>query len=73
LQWPGSTLDAENAATRELLERVVTRGRVFLTGCAVDGRFLGRVCVLSFRTRSDRIDDCVTHVAEETARLLAER
>ena len=73
LRWPGSTVDAENAATRELLERVVGRGRIFLTGCTVQGRFLGRVCVLSFRTRRDRIDDCVAQIAEETARILEER
>jgi aromatic-L-amino-acid decarboxylase len=65
LEWPGSTRDAQNRATRELLERVTRRGKVMLTGCEVDGRFLGRVCVLSFRTRRDRIDACVEHLAEE--------
>jgi len=29
-------------------------------------RYLGRVCVLSFRTRRERIDECVRHLAEET-------
>jgi aromatic-L-amino-acid decarboxylase len=73
LSWPGATLDDENRATRQLLERVRDRGRVFLTGCWVDRRFLGRVCVLSFRTRRDRVDECVRHVAEESARILDER
>jgi aromatic-L-amino-acid decarboxylase len=29
---------------------------VFLTGTTVNGRFLCRICVLSFRTHADRID-----------------
>jgi hypothetical protein len=36
-----------------------------LTGCTVDGRFLGRVCVLSFRTRQAQIDQCVEDVCCE--------
>jgi aromatic-L-amino-acid decarboxylase len=61
----GATLDEENRATADLLERVTRRGRVMLTGCTVDGRFLGRVCVLSFRTRQAQIDALVDHVAQE--------
>ena len=61
----GATLDEENHATAELLERVRRRGRVMLTGCTVDGRFLGRVCVLSFRTRQAQIDACVEDLASE--------
>jgi aromatic-L-amino-acid decarboxylase len=72
LRWPGSTLAAENRATAELLERVTRRGRVMLTGCSVDGRFLARVCVLSFRTRQDRIDACVEDVAAAAAELVAD-
>jgi hypothetical protein len=41
------------------------------TGCAVDGRVLARVCVLSFGTRQDRIDACVEDVAAEAAAILA--
>ncbi len=74
LTWPGASLAEENAATRNLLDRVTGRGRVMLTGCPLDdGRFLARVCVLSFRTRQDRIDACVEDVATETAALLRER
>jgi aromatic-L-amino-acid decarboxylase len=62
---PGATLDEENRVTADLLERVTRRGRVMLTGCTVDGRFLGRVCVLSFRTRQAQIDACVEDVAVE--------
>jgi aromatic-L-amino-acid decarboxylase len=69
----GTSLEEQNAATRELLARVEKRGRVYLTGCTVDGRFLGRVCVLSFRTRQDRIDACVEDLAAAAQEVLATR
>jgi aromatic-L-amino-acid decarboxylase len=72
LALPGAGREAENEATTALVERVTERGRVMLTGCTVDGRFLARVCVLSFRTRRDRIDACVEDVAAEAALLLHE-
>ncbi|MGE0581569.1 MAG: aspartate aminotransferase family protein [Steroidobacteraceae bacterium] len=72
LDWPGSTLAEQDDATRELLERVTRRGKVFITGCHAGGRFLARVCVLSFRTRQAQIDACVEHIAEE-ARAITSR
>jgi aromatic-L-amino-acid decarboxylase len=73
LTWPGASLDDENAATEELLNRVVARGRVMITGCRVVDRYLARVCVLSFRTRADRVDACVEDVTTAAAAVLAER
>lgn len=70
LAWPGTTTAEQNDATRELLDRVTDRGHVMLTGCQVGDRFLGRVCVLSFRTRQRHIDQCVADVAAEAAKLL---
>lgn len=72
LTWAGASLEQENAATKALLERVSARGRVMITGCPVDGRYLARVCVLSFRSRQAQIDACVEDVAAEAAALLAE-
>ena len=71
LSWPGAGLEDENAATRALMDGVTARGRVMLTGCTVDGRYLGRVCVLSFRTRREHIDACVDDIAAEAAAILA--
>jgi len=51
---------------------VTERGRVMLTGCTVDGRYLARVCVLSFRTRADRMNAAVDDLAAEVAALTAE-
>ncbi len=74
LARPATSLEQQNAATRELLERVNARQRVMLTGCTVDdGRFLGRVCVLSFRTRQERIDACVEDVGAAAAEVLQQR
>jgi len=53
---PGASLDDENAMTRALMERTTARGRVMVTGASTRGRYLGRVCVLSFRTHAERID-----------------
>jgi aromatic-L-amino-acid decarboxylase len=70
LAWPGATLAEQNAATRELLERVIERGKVMLSGFEHDGRFMGRVCILSFRTRRDRVETCIAHLAEEADRIV---
>ena len=72
LDGPGfSTPRAQNTATEELVQRVTARGKVMLTGCTVGGRYLARVCVLSFRTRRAEMETCVRHLAEETAAILA--
>lgn len=73
MQGPGlDTRQTQNAATRALVDRVTRRGKVMLTGADVGGRFLGRVCILSFRTRRATIETCVRELAEEAAALLAE-
>jgi aromatic-L-amino-acid decarboxylase len=59
LTWPGATRADEDAATRALMERATARGRVMVTGCEAHGRFLGRVCILSFRTHQAQIDALV--------------
>ena len=63
LTWPGATTEEENAATKRLLELTTRRGRVMLTGCSTGGRYLGRVCVLSFRTHRDRIEAMIEDLA----------
>ena len=66
--WPGATRLEEDDATRALLERTTNRGRVMLTGCTAHDRFLGRVCVLSFRTHQQHID----HLVEDLSASLRE-
>ena len=63
LTWPGATPAQEDEATRALMEQTTTRGRVMVTGATARSRYLGRVCVLSFRTHQDRIDALVEDTA----------
>jgi aromatic-L-amino-acid decarboxylase len=61
--WPGATRKQEDAATRALMEGITRRGRVMVTGAVARGRYLGRVCVLSFRTHRPQIDALVEDMA----------
>jgi len=63
LTWPGATREEEDAATRALVQTTTARRRVMLTGCATHGRYMGRVCVLSFRTHQAQIDALVEDFA----------
>ena len=54
----------------EVLQRVNARRRVFLSSTRLDGRYVLRICVVSFRTHAERVDDAVTGLIEE-ARALA--
>jgi aromatic-L-amino-acid/L-tryptophan decarboxylase len=57
-----------NAAGAEILRRVNERRRVFLSSTTLRGRYVLRICVLSFRTHADRLRDAVTGLKEEARR-----
>jgi aromatic-L-amino-acid decarboxylase len=46
-----------NRLNRSLLGEINRRKRVFLTGTLLGGRFALRICVLSFRTHRDRMEE----------------
>jgi len=71
LTWPGASQSDEDAATRALMQQVTARGRVMLTGCVAHGRYLGRVCILSFRTHQAQIDALVEDMAASIAAIRA--
>ena len=73
MNWSAVTLPEQNNATRDLLDRVLARGQVMLSGCTADGQFLGRVCILSFRTRQQHMELAVKQLAEETIVILKSR
>jgi aromatic-L-amino-acid decarboxylase len=52
-----------NAMNRRLLDAANQRRRVYITGTTVHGEFLLRICVLSFRTHRDRIDQGLEDIA----------
>ena len=66
----GVSPDAEDACNAALLDRVNARLRVFLSSTVMNGRTVLRICVLSFRTHHDRIDDCIRALEDEAAELL---
>ena len=58
----GRSLEQANALTRGLMDYVNTRNRVHLTATTLNGRFVIRICVLSFRTHRDRMEQCLTDI-----------
>jgi len=71
--WPGATLADEDHATRAVLEKTTARGRVMLSGSHARGHFLGRVCVLSFRTHQRHIDELVEDLSASIAETMPTR
>ena len=57
-----------NETNRELLDRINAKKRVMVTPTIIDGQFIIRICVVSFRTHMDRmrmaIDDIRASVRE---------
>ena len=66
---PGAAVRDANAFGAELLRRVNARRRVFLSSTTIGGRFVLRLCVLSFRTHMDRVRDAVSALREEARAL----
>lgn len=52
---------------REVMQRVNDRQRVHLTGTVTKGRFLLRICVLSFRTHRDRMEAALADIRASVA------
>ncbi len=69
---PGASLETENEATRRLVANVTRRGKVMLSSCISRGRVFARICVISFRTRRDRIELAVEHIREEAGNKVSE-
>jgi aromatic-L-amino-acid decarboxylase len=61
-----AAIDAHN---RRLLDAINRRARVYLTATILEGRFILRICVLSFRTHRDRIDACLADIHAAIAEL----
>ncbi|MDZ7630372.1 MAG: aminotransferase class V-fold PLP-dependent enzyme [Gemmatimonadaceae bacterium] len=62
--WQGATRAQENEATRDVMSATSRRGRVMISGAEVAGRYVGRVCVLSFRTHAPQIDALVEDLSD---------
>ena len=62
--------EAADHATQDLLDRVLARGRVWLTTTRLLGRLVIRVAVLNFRTHQDRVDEMLETLREEARALI---
>ncbi len=58
-----------NELNRRWLDEINRGGRIMMTGTTIDGRFILRICVLSFRTHIDRMREGLCRVVS-TAREL---
>jgi aromatic-L-amino-acid/L-tryptophan decarboxylase len=62
-----------DALNRELMERLMAEGEVFLSNAVVDGKFLLRACVVNFRTAAADVDAVPEIVVRRGRALDAER
>lgn len=62
LKKPGLDAQALNQLNRDLIRQINARNHVFLTGTMLGDRFVIRICVLSFRTHLDRMEQCLQDI-----------
>ena len=62
LRPPGAGDAALDELNRAFLERINAPRRVYLTATRLSGRFAIRICVLSFRTHRDRMDQALEDI-----------
>jgi len=57
---------------RELMRRINFRNHVYLTSTRLAGKFVIRVCVLSFRTHGDRMETALADIRDSIAEMAVE-
>jgi aromatic-L-amino-acid decarboxylase len=67
----GAGPEADDAASREVLERVNRSGAAFLTHTAVEGRYAIRVAIGSVSTRGEHVDELWGLLRAEAARVVS--
>jgi aromatic-L-amino-acid decarboxylase len=71
LRRPGASEEDLDRVNRDLMARVNARKRVYLTGTLLRGRFAIRICVLSFRTHRDRMEQALEDLRAAAAEVSA--
>jgi len=66
---PGWSETETNARNEKLLDLINARKRVYLTATKLRGRFAIRICVLSFRTHRDRMEEGLADIRAAIAEL----
>ena len=60
---------SDNDINRKLLDRVNAKKRVMLTPTMIDGKFVIRICVVSFRTHRDRMQMAIEDIRSAVSEL----
>jgi aromatic-L-amino-acid decarboxylase len=63
-------LKGSNELNRGFLDRINAKKRVMLTPTIINGQFIIRICVVSFRTHLDRMKMCMEDIREAAAHFL---
>ena len=71
LEPPDLEDEAVDQLNRTLLRCINHRQRVFLTATTLEGRFVIRICVLSFRTHSDRMRQAIEDLRAAVDQVMA--
>lgn len=66
---PGLDPAPLNDLNRTLIEKINARQRVLLTGTVVNGMFVIRICILSFRTHMERVQACLEDIRASVAEI----
>jgi aromatic-L-amino-acid/L-tryptophan decarboxylase len=69
------SIESDNAATKALLQYIVSRGKVFMSSTVLDNKYYIRMAIVCFRTHQDTIDQAIeeiksflalTHTSQQT-------
>jgi len=69
LKRAGLDQQATNALNKQLLAEINAPRRVYLTPTELNGDFVIRICVLSFRTHMDRMQECIELIRRAIGRV----
>ena len=61
LHKPGTSVDMD-ALNQSILQRIVRRGKVFLSNASIQGKFALRACFVNHRTTPDDVSQIVSEV-----------
>ncbi len=69
LRRTGLDQEATNALNKRLLVEINAPRRVYLTPTELNDNFVIRICVLSFRTHLDRMEECIELIRQAAAKV----
>jgi len=73
LRADGLSGEATDGLNRRLLQRIQSHDRIFLTATTLAGAYALRLCILSYRTHRDRIDEALEIIRQEADLVLADQ